>query len=399
VTPSAPLRAANAFVVAYGADALLTLFLLMLGSESDLTLVVAVQRLMAVFAVIASLLCVPLLTVCARLPVTPLLVLCASVGWMMSGGAPLPLWFALENELPIALAVIQTGLFAGTLLWFRRLNGGSGWLLSDAMRPGPKYSLGHTLRVLAVMLFVLVPLGMGYIAVSLATWLEVGTEGFVQVDLAGVQLADRRYARDASEVRLVGMMHLGEDATYRALAESFMTKDTIVLEEGVSDHGAVLGRGLSYEGLANTLGLEAQQSIGSYLHVDGGGEGAVHWPVIRNADVDAEEFSRETVEYLALAANFWSGDPMFEAFFGLYEHAAAHPELAEVFLHDIIELRNRHLLAEMEIAMAEFSRVIVPWGALHLPEVERELIAEGFVFENETRRQVVAWSTVLAALL
>jgi hypothetical protein len=297
------------------------------------------------------------------------------------------------------MAAIQLGLTFAALLRIRHLNGGEGWLLTDSTQPGPRFSLGHSLRFFATVLFVMLPLVVGYVALSLATWLEVGTEGFVQVNLSGILLADRQYAQGESEVRLVGMMHIGEDTTYRALTASFVSEDTIVLEEGVSDEDALLGRGLSYERLARTLGLQAQQPIGSYLLSGAAGSGAMAWPVIRNADIDAREFSPETVAYLSLAAGVWNTDEIVPAFTKLYQYAVQHPELAEVFIHDIIELRNRRLLVEVKTALPQYRRIIVPWGALHLPEIERELFELGFVFEDETRRQVIAWSTLLAALL
>lgn len=396
--PSPPIRIANAFVVAYGVDAALSLFALASDSFAESLLVISVSRVAGALAWLGALLCVPLLAVCARLPMAPLLGLCASVLWLASGGAPLALSYDLERELPIALAVVQLGLSAASLLWIRYLNRGEGWLLTDATRPGPKYALAHSLRYVATMLFLMAPLSAAYVVLSLATWLEVGTARYVQVNLSGIQLADRRYSQGASEVRLVGMMHLGEDATYRALTESFVREDTIVLEEGVSDEGDVLAGGISYERLAESLGLQTQQPIGSYLFTEGDEGEEVEWPVLRNADVDANVFAAETVGYLLLAAGVWDAEDPLAAFVELYRYLIAHPKVSEQFLYDVIEVRNRHLLAEIETALPQYKHVIVPWGALHLPEIERELIESGFVFEDETRRQVIAWSTLAAAL-
>jgi hypothetical protein len=344
-------------------------------------------------------LCVPLLAICAQLPTGLLLSLCVSVFWFATGAAPLALWFDLEWELPTALGAIQSGLVAAALLRIRHLNRGRSWLLTDSTRPGAQNSLGHSLRFVALLLFLVAPLGAGYLAMSLATWLEVGTDRFVQVGFTGIQLADRRYVQGETEVRLVGMMHLGEDATYRALSASFVSEDTIVLEEGVSDDDQVLEGTLSYERLAHALGLETQQSISSYLFLNRENGAAGDWPVVRNADVDARVFSSETVEYLALAAQVWSSDQPMTAFIELYRHALEHPEIAEAFLYDIIELRNRHLWVEIETALPLYRRVIVPWGALHLPEIERELVGSGFVLMDETLRQVVGWNTLLKAFL
>ena len=395
---SLPIRLANGFIIAYGVDAVLSWVAVASEFFDQAVLLIALQRFVAVLVLLMAGLCVPLLAIYARLPTALLLGLCASVFWFATGAAPLALWFNLEWELPAALRTLQLGLIAATLLRIRHLNRGRGWLLTDSTRPGAQKSLGHSLRFIAMLLFLGAPLCACYVVMSLGTWLEVGTESFVQVGFSGLQLADRRYVQGETEVRLVGMMHLGEDATYRALTASFVSEDTIVLEEGVSDEDQVLEGTVSYERVARALGLATQQPISSYLFSGREAGAAMDWPVIQNADVDARVFSSETVEYLALAAKVWDSDESLEAFFDLYRHALEHPEISEAFLYDVIELRNRHLWLEIKTALPKYQRVIVPWGALHLPDIEDELVASGFVFVDETRRQVVVWSTLLMAL-
>ena len=43
--------------------------------------------------------------------------------------------------------------------------------------------------------------------------------------------------------------------------------------------------------------------------------------------------------------------------------------------------------------------IIVPWGALHMPEIERDLLEQGFELESETTRQIVGWNTIVSALI
>ncbi len=395
---SLPLRLANLFVVGYAADAAASLIALVLVSADEASLVLGMQRALASLVYLGAILCMPLLMICARLPMPLLLTLCASVFWLASGAAPLPLAFDPDTELPAALALLQSGIAFAALLRIRQMNRGRGWLLSDETRPGPALSLAHSLRFVATLMFIIAPLFAGYLLISLATWLEVGTERFVRVDLSGIQLADRRYSRGEREIRLVGMMHLGEDAAYRELAASFVAENTIVLEEGVSDETRALEGSLSYDRLARSLGLHAQRSIADYLSAASGDDETRVWPVIRNADVDARAFSPETVAYLELVAGVWNSDTPGAAFLELYRDTLEHPDRAQLFLHDVIELRNRHLLAEIQRALPMYDHVIVPWGALHLPEIERDVLERGFVLEDETRRQVVGWDTLLRAI-
>ncbi len=390
-----PVRLANIFVIGYAADAIVSLIALVF---AEATLVLLVHRSLSSLVYLGAFLCLPMLAFCARLPMPLLLALCLSVFWLASGGAPLPLVFDPETTLPTALTLFQSAFALAALLRIRRLNRGRGWLLDDETRPGPAFSFAHSLRFVAALILVIAPLFVGYVLISFATWIEVGTERFIRVDLSGIQLSDRRYTRGQSEIRLVGMMHLGEDATYRDLAASFVTENTVVLEEGVSDEAGRFGHPISYDRLARALGLRAQRSIGDYLS-RGPADGEIPpWPVIRNADVDAQAFSPETLAYLELAARIWDSDAPVAAFVELYRDTLEHPERTKLLLHDVIELRNRRLLVEIQRALPIYHRVIVPWGALHLPEIEREMLAQGFVLEEDTRRQVIAWETLLHAI-
>ncbi|MCP5044458.1 MAG: hypothetical protein GY944_25800 [bacterium] len=393
------IRFANLFLCAYALDALLSLLVLGVLPDSSISPMIVMQRLLASLVYLMVFVCLPLVAFSARLPMALFLALSTSVFWLASGAAPLPLIIAADEGLPVALASIQI-VFAGlALLRVRSLNGGVGWMLRDDTLGDPTFSLLRPLRFAAVLVFVIAPLGVAYVFVSLGTWIEVETERFVSLDLEGVQLADRRYALEDRELRLVGMMHLGEDEVYRDITQSFVSENTIVLEEGVSDEDEVLADALSYERLADALGLTSQRSMSHYLSAGEGDDGGdVDWPVIRNADVDASAFEPETREVLAYAARVWSAEAPVSAFWSLYRYLLENPDDAKQFMHDIIALRNQHLLGEIAGALGHYERVIVPWGALHLPEVERHMLEQGFVLEAETRRRVVAWKTLFAAI-
>ena len=74
------------------------------------------------------------------------------------------------------------------------------------------------------------------------------------------------------------------------------------------------------------------------------------------------------------------------------------PEQLQAFQAEVVGLRNRHLVKEIEGAVGEFDHVVVPWGALHLPEIEQAVLAMGFAETSRELHPLFAWSTVLAAL-
>ena len=59
-----------------------------------------------------------------------------------------------------------------------------------------------------------------------------------------------------------------------------------------------------------------------------------------------------------------------------------------------------HLCHDLILArlLADYSIVIVPWGALHLPVIEYELLERGFRPIRSVEHRLLEWDTVQAAL-
>ena len=402
---SLSLRFANLYLASYGLDAVCSTLVLGVMPGSAPLLMDVFQRLLASWVFTMTLLMIPLLAMRPRVPLGLFSGVVASVFWLGTGAAPIPLWVAPDAGLPLALALLQVGFAALSFGWIRRCNADDGFFLRELNEDAsaPSESEGQRLlRFSLLAVLVGLPVLAGYGAISLATWVAVETQHFVVLDGTGVRLSDRRYVRDEQEVRLVGMMHLGEPEVYHDIARSFLGPDTIVLEEGVTDEDAVLEQSLQYGTVAGRLGLTAQRSFGSYLsELDDAKSMAVDerpLPELRNADVDSRAFSSGTQRLLAKAAVVWSDDDFTRAFLDLYQELIEDPEATEDFLYDIIELRNRHLERHLLVALNERSRVIVPWGALHLPDIERFVIQLGFERVDEIERHVVSWPTLVRAL-
>lgn len=388
---------ANAFVAGCALDAALSLTDEVLRASTGSTLLLAARNALALPVTTAALLCLPLLALTPRLPTLPLLALSLGVLWLNLGAAPLPLLVGSAG-LGLATAALQVVFAAAALLWMRRRAAGRGWLLTGRSLPGPDLSLRHSLGFAAGCVFLLLPAGTLYLLVSIATWLQLSTQSFVSFDALGVSLSDRLYTRDDREIRLVGMMHIGEGEAYRELVSSFVGESTIVLEEGVSDRQGVLEQPLSYERAARVLGLEPQGDLEHYLE-EVAGDTPRQWPALRRADVDVSDFSPLTVEWLSWAGRVWSSDEPLAALVRFLRRSSQKVEELEIVERDIIQLRNDHLLGEIENALQDYDRVVVPWGALHLPFIERAILERGFDPTHTTRRRLISWLGVAAALL
>jgi hypothetical protein len=386
----------NAFLLLYALDAGLSLTDELLRLATGQTFLLPARNLLAMPVYYVSWLALFFLALTPRLPARLLLPLFASALWLNQLAAPLPVLLPAA-AVGLAAAACQAAFAALAYGYVRRRCGGAIWVTPDST---PAFSWRHWAGTTSVLVFVFVPLVGLYSLVAALTVIQAGTQGFVSFDRHGIQLDDRRYVRaeDGREIRLVGMMHVGEADAYQDLVASFAEPGTVVLEEGVSDESAVLGERLDYDGLASFLGLESQHDLGSYLE-NPETEELPRWPVLRHADVDVTEFHPVTLDWIEQTSALFAGESPMVALRDAMRLSAEDPDVVESVMEDVFTRRNEHLLEQIDGALLEFHRVVVPWGALHLPEIEAAIRERGFAPTTSQRRRLVSWHTVADAAL
>jgi hypothetical protein len=331
-----------------------------------------------------------------RLPARVLLPPAAFILWHWLGAVPLALLLPAPAPRALALNAAQLLLAALALAFWRPLR------RAPAPPAAPVFRLRHTLGFALVHALLLPPGLVVWAALGTAQALELETRGFVSFGVSGMSLVERRYRRDEQEVVLAGMVHVGEASAYRDLYASFVEESTVVLQEGVTDREGRLDVHFSYEPLASAVGLGAQPDVGEVLAQlrERAGEGEPVWPQLRHADIDVAEFSPLTLELLRRIDRVFGAEDLRAELRDFARFVrASDPELREAFQADVIERRNQHLLAELAEALEAYRRVVVPWGALHLPAVEEALLEMGFERAAERRRLAVAWTTLGDGLL
>jgi hypothetical protein len=395
---------ANGVLALSAADALFSLLDGVVRATTGVQWLALPRNALAEFALAAVMTSVPVMLVTPRLPASVFLPLAAVTLWLTLGAAPLALWVAppLFDATGCAIQLTAVALaFAVVRARSRKTSGWRAWWF-DAVGTDerPAFAWSHSL-VFAAGLCSLGPLvALGYGVVAVATSIQLVTHGFVDFGLTGVSLADRHYQRGDREIRLVGMMHIGDPAAYRALTRTFARESTIVLAEGVSDREGRLASALQYGHAAQALGLAPQEDLSAYL-VDAEDPEAEppEWPVLRRADVDTSSFSPETMAMIRWAGEVWKAEDLASALRVILRGAREQgPEQRMAFFADVVDRRNEHLVGEIERALDEYERVIVPWGALHLPSVERTVLSWGFAETSRELRPLFAWRTVAAAL-
>ena len=223
-----------------------------------------------------------------------------------------------------------------------------------------RFSWRHLFAFLLVNVFVLVPSVLVYVACCAALAVDHFSDGFMALHATGFTVQVRQYARDDGKIiQLVPMSHIGDPTFYRTLSESFPTNST-VLCEGVSDERNLLTNGIDYERLATSLGAAEQKS-----------EFKPRGQLVR-ADVDVEQFTASTIDFLNLAMLFHSKGLNHATLMALLNYTAP-PHLDERLIDDLLTKRNRHLLDQIEDRLSQSERIIVPWGVAHMPGIAKEI--------------------------
>ncbi|TWJ33368.1 hypothetical protein [Geobacter argillaceus] len=342
------------------------------------------------------------------LPLTIFAFFCLLSGWLFP-----PLAGARAYGLLTAAAQLALALF---LLRQYRQPDGRPPALPAAIFAAPFFSLRNTLLFGTANLFV-VPLALAMFALSAANaYMAEYTAGFMHLKPGGLYMTERVYRRDNRTIRLAGMIHVGEKHYYDDLARSVAPGRTIVLAEGVSDDGKLLRNRFGYGRVAGFLGLTSQDKMlfpGRLLeeeefaalrpHATGSVEKEpAREPDILRADLDVSAFRPPTILVLDAIGKQLQESPSFvKGFLALNAWAEKNitPEMNEAIMDDILHRRNREVIRHLGKALESYDTVVVPWGALHMKEIEEEVLTRGFTLREERERVSIDFRKLLIALL
>ncbi len=342
-----------------------------------------------------------------RLPKALLLPLILFVFW-----CPLSTWIfpSLSGFRGYGLAMAAVQIALGTFLLHRfNKNREAPLTLPREMFDAPFFSLRNTLGFSAVNLFVL-PVALATLALFLAdSYVTALTSGFMRVEKDGLYMIERSYRRDDRTIRLASMVHVGEKQYYDQVARVVVSGKTVVLAEGVTDEKELLRNKFDYGKVAGFLGLTSQEKMlfaGRVIDPkeleaprDKWKTGKAGTPDILRADVDLSAFRPETMLFLdAIGRHLRENSTVLEATVELNEWAEQNitPQMYEIIMDDILHRRNKVLLGHMDKALQRYDTVVVPWGALHMKEIEAEVLKRGFVLQEERKRMSVDFGRMLA---
>ena len=321
-----------------------------------------------------------------RLPKRVLLPLTLYTFW-----ASLAMWplSGVIERTSISLFAAGNQLVLGgiVMLFLRRLGGQK--LLSRERFQAPLFSWRNTL-VFSAFNLLLLPVVLIYSGLAITSYyLEQQTAGFLRLSPVGIFMSERSYRHQGKQVRLAGMMHIGQEEYYKELATSMSTGQTIILAEGVTDHDKLLEYQFNYSKLAGVIGLSSQEKMQinarlvdlDHLDTEDRNNGEAGMPDIAIADIDLSQFDPQTIEFLNQLGRTLLGDkPLLEglAEYNIWVNQQMTPERIAGVMTDILDKRNAVVIEGLLRTLPRYDTVIVPWGAMHMPAIEAAVLEQGF---------------------
>ncbi len=332
----------------------------------------------------------------------------------LTGGFPLPFFYWDQAGIFLSSVQLLIAVILAVFVWRNDgIAGGPGFVDPAEGRAGFGWRrfLFFTAGSLATVPIFLVAGVLG----SAARGIDQVTESYVRLRPDGIYMAESRLTKEDREVALKGMVHVADASFYRDLKWKIEGVKTLVLLEGVTDREGLLKDGLGMEKVAGLLGLESQMEKGVYREtiekmtekaatVESAENGIVTVEPsvdVRRADVDVSSFKPTTISYLKAAANLFQATTSAELVRILQDRSSPlqNDQIAQGVMTDILTGRNSYLIGQIEEGLLTHQRIVVPWGALHLGEIERHLKKQGFIEKERIEAPAILfWKKKTASL-
>ena len=295
--------------------------------------------------------------------------------------------------LPTALCQLLLGV--APLAYLKRKH--KQWGLPAEMFATPFFRLKNTL-IFFISNLVVLPGVAVYMALSVASLhLYDQTGGFARLRPTGLQMTEKVYRHAGKEIRLTGMIHIADQAYFEEVLQSISSNRTIVLAEGVTDNQHHLAFRFTYGALAKNLGLTSQEKMvftGKFIEAEelqtaGSNTEEADYHILR-ADIDVNDFDPKTIEFLNVIGehilNSTSKADGLRHYLNWIKENSDEVTPKSI-MKDILHRRNAEVILHLNRALDYYDTIIIPWGALHMPEIETAILGKNFQLA-ETRQRI-----------
>jgi hypothetical protein len=370
----------NAYLVAFLVDGVLSFLDEMLGA-SGVEVLSPLRHFVAVPVLLASACLYALVGLVARLPKRVVLPPVVFSVWVYVGAFPIA-FYAPLRDAAVALAAAQVAVGLLALLLVHRFAARESWLFTPQSLAGAELNVRRGLGFVALNALLLPVLGGGYAVVWGLLAIRELTHGFTWINADGVYAEERQYVRGDKRVYLIAMIHFGDRAYYEDVVRSLPTGNAVVLAEGVTDDSGLLaGPPAVSDGVVPRAGLVAQGEVAI---------GAEHR--VEAADLDVAELSDATVGFVNAIHEVVGSHDSRDALdaYTRYVDSFGRDVISGAIM-ELIEVRNAHLLTRISESLERYDRIVVPWGAAHMPGLETAIRADGFTLLSRKARRVVGF--------
>lgn len=386
---------ANAYLVLFAADAVISVvedwFFASAGPLAG------IRGTVASIVVLASLVMIFVVVFVPQLPKFVFAPLIVTALWMGVGAPPIGT-VGDSVALPF-LSLVQLALAVAAFMIVQIRAGG--WFFTAQQLPR-KDHLFLRIAFASLVVVALAPVAVvAFGAWALATVAEDATAGYVKFTWTEVLARETVMRKDNKIVRLVATAHIAEGDFYRRVYASVPAK-AVVLAEGISDNKELLGgdQGDNSQ-VAQSLGLDTQDVFEGLLEpaiVDDKTDTPEKDPMkirtrpdVVRADIDVSELSPAALrclkEDLQIVGSTF-GDEKAPT------ELTCKPEDRKAFWDEILYKRNNKVLSEFDRLQAKYDVFIVPWGAMHMHDLELAFKERGFKIESMTMRTLARYRTI-----
>ena len=155
--------------------------------------------------------------------------------------------------------------------------------------------------------------------------------------------------------------------------------------------------------LENLLALDADELESSAVRsaITEDGRQAGKFDILR-ADVDISDFRPPTILLLNEVGKRMRESPSFiKSFLALnaWGEKNVTREMTEIIMDDILHRRNMEVIRNLEKAVGRYDTIVIPWGALHMKEIEAEVLKMGFKLQEERQRVSIDFGKMFLAVI
>lgn len=282
-----------------------------------------------------------------------------------------PSFFALQILLSIIQLVV--GFYCFKHAWKERNN-----LETKKARYILAGLTVSSLFAFETLAFVVLTIGM----------LTSSTKGFISFEGTSIKSVEKVFGKNGKTIHLIPMIHIGQETFYKDVSRIEATRKTLLLLEGVTDEKKLMAE-FDYSHIAKKTGLDQQ----SKHFAPAASKNLQKNLDYRLADVDVSEFSPGTRSFLNKTLKSISEKSLFETLFISKDDFKDAQDMVHLTV-DLLDRRNAKVLKELRANENAFEVFYIPWGAMHMQELEREIIKMGYIEQYKKERDVISMAKI-----